>query len=134
MQNASYAVGRASPATFYFVQLSTQKEIDYTHKLLNEKYTAKLMSVLGPGDKDDKEMLVLNRIIRYVPSAGRELERLEIEPDLRHAELIVRDLGLMKARGVDTPRVRGNEKEVVDGSRSKLLDSTSATLYRSCVM
>ena len=38
---------------------------------------------MGPGKDDDKEIKILNRIIRYTNNG------LELEAELRHAELIV---------------------------------------------
>ena len=47
-----------------------------------------------------KEMRVLNRIIR-VTSKG-----LLYEPDPRHAELLIKNLGLENAKSQDTPGVK----------------------------
>eukprot|EP00973_Karenia_brevis_P061009 8483342-Karenia_brevis.AAC.1 len=44
--------------------------------------------VVGPEEDDEKQLKVLNRIITYTD------EGIEYEPDPRHAEIIVRDLGL----------------------------------------
>ena len=138
--------GKASPATFFnkeseartlvhgddFVQLATQPEIDKMDLLLRSKYTVKLVSVIGPEERDDKEMCVLNRIIRFVDKTPEHPCRVEIEPDMRHAELSVRDLNLLDAKEVATPRAKLSSIEIRKGQNSPELEN--ATFYRSCVM
>lgn len=48
--------------------------------------------------EDDKEVLCLNRVCRYVDEVG-----LEMEPGPRHAELIVAECGAQRSKGVNTP-------------------------------
>ena len=62
----------------------------------------------------------MNRIIRYTDIGWG------YEPDQRHAELIVRDLGLEDAKGVSTPGDRLKEHELDES----LLDPAKATRYR----
>ena len=86
-------------------------------KLLDSAYEYKVVGLLGPESTDDKELSFLNRIVRYYPgsesSAGRAASggsgssvghaaldfRLEYEPDPRHAELVIQQLGLEGAKG-----------------------------------
>ena len=70
----------------------------------------------------------MNRIVR-ITSDG-----IEIEADKRHADLLVRDLGLANAKAVDTPRVKHAESEIWKGVESPKLDKVQTTQYRSCVM
>ena len=70
--------------------------------LLGERYECKMVGCLGPDESDDKEIVVLNRIIRYLDDDGPEIQ---IECDARHAEIVVKDLGLAAAKPVATPSV-----------------------------
>ena len=54
---------------------------------------------------DEKELKVLNRIIRYTDQG------IELEADLRHAELIVKQLGLEEAEPLTNPAA---EEPIVD--------------------
>ena len=64
---------------------------------MKKNFEVKLKGRLGNGKGDVQEMRVLNRIIRLT-SAG-----LLYEPDPRHIELLVRDLGLQEANFAVTP-------------------------------
>ena len=59
-----------------------------------------------------------------------------IEPDIRHAELVLRNLGLdgSKTKPLTTPGFKVDEKELALREKEVLLDSQDATRYRSCVM
>lgn len=60
---------------------------------------------LQKGDK--KSMTFLNRLIKYVPDgADHEGRRLEIEADARHTEILLREFGFNKSRGVRCQRTR----------------------------
>ena len=56
---------------------------------------------LGPEEKDDKSIRILNRVITW------KEEGIEYEADQRHAEIIVNSLGLEKeAKAVRSPGVK----------------------------
>ena len=94
--------------------------------------------VLGPGEGvtractatpiphtvvEVQEGRVLNRILRWTT------EGWEIEPDQRHADIIVHELGLQDARPVCTPgEVESRTKE---GDDADTLDSDLASKYRA---
>ena len=54
-------------------------------------------SVIGTGVGEVQEARVLNRILRITSNGW------EYEPDQRHADMIVEQLGLKEAKAVDTP-------------------------------
>ena len=60
-----------------FVCLSDDDRLNHIYSLLKSKYTAKDMGTFGFEDSDVKSLLLLNRI----------------EPDLRHAPLIINESG-----------------------------------------
>ncbi len=53
--------------------------------------------MIGPGNRQQKEAKILNRVIRFTN------EGLEYEADPRHAEIIVNELGLRNCKPVNSP-------------------------------
>ena len=89
---------------------------------------------LGFGSHCERHAELLNRIVSVgTDSDGRRYVR--IEPDIRHAELVLRGLGLegSKAKPLTTPGFKVDEKELALREKEVPLDSGDATRYRSCV-
>ena len=126
LKEAGYKQGIANPCLFRheekdvtimvhgddFVAVGKEEDLQDTEKTLNQRYKLKV-ETLGNEEKDLKEMRVLNKVIR-ITSAG-----LELEADPRHAELVVKALGLEGASISKTPGVKhssvrgqGGETEV----------------------
>ena len=116
-----------------FVCLSDDAGLKHIDSLLKSKYTAKDMGTLGFEDSDAKSRLWLNRVCRV--GADQTGQYLDIEPYLRHAPLIIRESRCnTNTKAVSTPREKLQEKLVLDGRRSPILNRDDATRYRSaCV-
>ena len=72
---------------------------------------------MGPGDADDKSIRLLNRIITW------DEEGIHWEGDQRHAEILVRELGLLgDSRGATTP---ADKKTGQDIGSIKQMDRTN---------
>ena len=56
--------------------------------------------MIGPGQDDDKEVRILNRIVRWTDRG------LEYEADPRQGEKLVAELGLEGSRMVGAPAVK----------------------------
>jgi hypothetical protein len=139
-----YKCGVAQPACFYhaqkdvrglahgddFVIVASRSEAEAFGKMLGERYDLKRTGRIGFGPGDDRELTVLNRILRTVP----EERRVEMEADPRHAELAIKDLGLTSAKSVATPRIKRKAEEVLADEETPLLISSHATQYRSACM
>ena len=99
-----------------FVCLSHDDGLTYIDTLLKSKYTAKDMGTLGFDDSEVKSLLLLNRVFRVgVDQPG---QYLDIEPDLRHAPLIISESGCnTNTEAVSTPREKLQDKLVLDGRR-----------------
>ena len=83
-------------------------------------YEIKVKARLGPEKGDDKQVKVLHRVITWKDGV------IEYEADQRHAEIIVRDLGLGETRtSVCTP----GDKSLVDDEQP--LEDANATMYRA---
>ena len=74
--------------------------LDWMENQLKSRYELTVGARLGPGKADDKEGLVLNRVVRWT-SAG-----LEYEADPRQAEKLVVECKLEGANRVTTPGVK----------------------------
>ena len=95
-----------------FVAVGKEEDLQDTERTLKQRYKLKV-ETLGNDEKDLKETRVLNKVIR-ISSAG-----LGLEADPRHAELLVKALGLEGAWVSKTPGVKhssvrgqGGETEV----------------------
>ena len=113
-----------------FVCLSDDDGLKHIDSYLKSKYTAKDMGTLGFEDSDVKSLLLLNRVSRV--GVDRTGQYLDIEPDLRHAPLIISESGCnTNTKAVSTPREKLQDKLVLDGRRSPILNRNDATRYRS---
>ena len=81
-----------------FVAVSDRAAVGEFQTQIAKRFTVKT-KVIGPEERlgDLREARVLNRLIR----CGQQ--GWEYEPDQRHAELIVKSLGMEKAKPVKTP-------------------------------
>ena len=70
-----------------------------TRRSLEDKYKLKVQN-LGEGKDCVDEVRILNKIFRYTESG------IELEADPRHAELVIKELGLENAKA---SRVPGNK-------------------------
>ena len=78
-------------------------------------------NVIGHEDGDEKQMKTLNRIITVEPNG------YTYEPDSRHAELIIKELGLKDAKAVSSPVAEHREtEELLDHERFKKYQSICA--------
>ena len=88
------------------------------------------MGPLGLEDSDVKSVLLLNRVFRV--GTDKPGQYLDIEPDLKHAPLIINESGCnTNTEAVSTPRERLQDKLVLDGRRSPILKRDEATRYKS---
>ena len=138
MRDAGFKQGLASPCAFYhqdrniraaihgddFTLLGHKQDLDWFRNKIKGKYSVKFRGRLGPGSDDDKSIRILNRIAEW-----RE-DSIRYEADQRHAELIVKHLGLGggNAKAVTTPGQKRTKEE--EGDEEELA-SAEATKYRA---
>ena len=79
-----------------FVAVGPEQHLEETKKTLENKYKLKTQ-VLGCGEGEEKEIRILNKVVRI----GQD--GIELEADLRHAEFVVRELGLEGAKESAVP-------------------------------
>ena len=113
LKKAGLVQGKSSACLFYhaakdvavmshgddFVAVGNPKHLAETESALSEKYIIKT-EMLGADTGDVKEVKILIKIVRLTG------EGVELEADPRHAELVVRELGVGNCR---TTRVPGSK-------------------------
>ncbi len=140
VHDMGFSVGDASACVFYhrsrnlrcsvhgddLTTVGSKANLDWFRRELEKHYELKEPHRLGPGRDDDKEALVLNRVVRWTS------EGLEMEADPRQAEKLLRDLKL-DGDGVKTaasPGVKAT-REQLDADAP--LERHKATPYRAVV-
>ena len=133
-----FEVGRASSVVFYhpgrkirivvhgddFIIEGEERDLWYVHDALKAKYLLKMRGILGPGENDQKEVVVLNRILRWQDGV------FQYEADPRHVEQILRDMEMQDCRPCVSPSTRPRAGDAVDEIP---LDCEQHRLYRSVV-
>ena len=74
--------------------------------------------------------------MRYVPDgADGGPERLEVEADARHADILIRELGFDKnTKGCEVPEDKPTQADLIETERQPALDEKQASSFRSMVM
>ncbi len=85
-----------------------KRNLDWFEQALEEHYEITKTGRLGPGPKDNKEVRVLNRMVRWTPGG------LEYEADPRQGEKLLRDVKLDGSRSVGTPGVKPSVEELTN--------------------
>ena len=149
LEEGGHKVCFANPALFHrsedgsrggvhgddFAVVGSRRALDRIGKTLSGKYSMRESHRFGFGSHCESYAELLNRIVSVgTDSDGRRYVR--IEPDIRHAELVLKNLGLegSKAKPLTTPGFKVDVKELALREKEVPLDSQGATRYRSCVM
>ena len=107
-----------------FVSVASDGNLKWLRAQVERNYELNTQ-LLGPHKSDNQEVKVLNRIIRWTPDG------FKYEADLRHAELVIKDLGLDKAKGVSR---RGTKEEGrTNDNNEETLDEHKSSEYRAIV-
>lgn len=141
MESVGFKRGLSSPCLFYheakdlraviygddFTLLGAEHHLDWFKTEIKQVYGIEFKARLGPDDGDDKSVRLLNRIVEWTH------EGINIEADQRHAEIIVRELGLENAVPLSSPPVdKINPKNLSDDDLAELVGK-DATSFRAMV-
>ena len=108
-----------------FTVLGHSSALDWFRKQISERFEVKFRGRIGPdGGERGNIIRILSRIVEWKD------EGIEYEPDQRHAEIIVQELGLEHSKEVRTPGVKESRK---DSAEEHELDKERATTYRRLV-
>jgi hypothetical protein len=143
MIEIGFVSGKATPCVFYhgernlravvhgddFTMLGEERELDWFRQMIGQKFEVKFRGRLGPCQGDQKSMRILNRVVEWSEDGIR------YEADQRHAEIIVKHLGLEgESRSMCTPGVKGIKgSEEEEKELDVVLGSHDATMYRAIV-
>ena len=78
-----------------FFSAGAPEQLTWLNKCLEQRFEIKT-TCIGE-DEEHQEMRILNCVVRIAKDG------VEYEPDPRHAELIIEELGLQNAKSVATP-------------------------------
>ena len=96
-----------------------------------KQFEVKQTGHIGFSASDAKELKkILNRTINIDVLN----DEMTLEADTKLVEGALESMKLTGAKGVDSPRVRGNEEQTAQIENSEKLRSAESTLYRSLVM
>ena len=106
--------------------LADEKSLGDLMPRLHATYELKVEGILGPDPGDAKAVRSLNKLIRFVPDVG-----IEIEADPRHAEIVPGELGLTRGprRPVSTPGSKA-DIEANGADPAPIEDASEVTAYR----
>ena len=110
LNERGFITGRASPCNFHhpeknmvltvhgddFTLGGSSASLSWMRKEFEKQWEV-TANILGPEANQLDEIRVLNRVIRWTKDG------LEYEPDQRHAEIAIRELGLEASKAVSTP-------------------------------
>jgi hypothetical protein len=129
--------GKASPCCFRsternlqvvvhgddFTALGCDTDLDWFEGMIQSEFERKVRGRLGSSSRNDKEMRISNRIVRWTP------EGITYEADQRHAEILMKEMGLQD-NPVATPGVKEKACERNRGT-ARELDRSEARMFRS---
>ena len=113
-----------------FIVLGDEAGQKAIEDMLKQKFEYRVDGCIGPEPQDGTVMTVLNRILEYNKQTGL----LTYEADPRHAEMIVKQLGLQDAKPVVTPSEKMTAQEALAVAEMGTLPAEQSKSYRSLVM
>ena len=107
-----------------FTFVGKDANLSWVEKHMSKTFLCKVEGRIGPDTGDLKQAQILNRVVTWTDNG------LEYEADIRHGELLVRDLEVQGKDSVVTPGTK-IRAEVPEGNGGKLLDAERVTKYRA---
>ena len=105
-----------------FISTGQRQQVAWFRMMLEARFEI-TTTIVGSGDNEAREARLLNRVIRVTP------EGWEYEADQRHGELIVKGLGLERAKSVNSP---GEDLKPWEEDENAIpLNPADATAYRA---
>merc|ERR1711884_491237 len=137
MIGLGFQVGKASPCNFHhprmditctvhgddFTSCGPEYAVAWFQKKIEAKYESK-HSTFGPGKGHESSIRVLNRVLTWTAQG------ITYEADQRHADIIIQELGLEKAKSVVTPSCREDMDKMLENMGDEL-SPKEATQYRA---
>ena len=135
MKDIGFAQGTASPCTFThkergirtyihgddYVSVGKEQDLMWMKQEVEKRYKLKTQ-ILGPGQHEEQQVRVLNRVLTWTKDG------ILYEADPRHVEILIKELGLTNAKSVCTPGTK-EEGRTKEDHQTALRDE-EASLYR----
>ena len=139
LREAGYTRGKSNPCLFYnqdidvaimvhgddFVVVGPDRHLDKVSKTLGDKYKIKVEN-LGLKEGEKSEVRILKKVVRM------DERRLELEADPRHAELVIKELGLEAAKPTTTPgsKLEGKTRRRIGRRRAERMSKRKSMRSR----
>ncbi len=141
LEDAGFEAGKSSPCIFYhkrrdimvflhgddFVSSGAVADLKWLEGVLKARYSIKT-TVIGEDNKLEKEVRILNKIVRWHPGRG-----VTVEADPRHVEILIKETGVENARTLSSTGNKPDEKDTEHGFEGEFLDAGRTTKYRANV-
>jgi len=143
LEEKGYSRGRSVPTVFYnkekemsgavhgddFTFLGYEEDLEELVDLLKGWFELKVRGILGPDEKDDKEIVILGRTVRW------DRDGVRIIADRKHSEAIKKYCGLDEnSKGLGNPGKKPESRELAEdlesGNDSVVVDKKRITEYR----
>lgn len=140
MKRLRITYGMASPCTFYyearglravvqgddFTMMGPRQSLNWLRTRIEDKFEIKFRGRLAERKEDMKSIRILNRLVTWTK------EGIEYESGQRHAEIIIRHMGLKPdSKSVNTPGIRTRDE---GEEQLKELGPKETSLYRGIVV
>jgi len=138
MMDLGFTSGVATPCVFFhkerdiravvhgddFTLVGPRHSLDWFKGRIEGKFEIKYKGRMGPREEDIKSVRILNRVITW------NKHGIEYESDQRHAEIIAKQMGLIRGtKGAPTPGIRRKAEEVDETE----LEAGESTIFRGIV-
>ena len=137
LQRFGFRAGLASPCNFMhkarelsvtvhgddFTVAGPENSLVWFKGIMENKYEIKA-SMLGPEAHMSQTVRILNRILGWSP------EGITYQPDGKHAEMIIQELGLSEGNAVSTPALADSSSAVEERANSPKMAGNEASSYR----
>ena len=80
-----------------FTSLGEGADLDWYEAAIGKLFELKLRARIGPDEKDDKEVRIMNRIVR------QHSKGILYEADPRHVEKLLKEMGMDEAKMLTKP-------------------------------
>jgi hypothetical protein len=109
-----------------FTIVGSCEQVNWFEETMEQRYAITKRGRLGSSPEYQKELTLLNRVVRWVDGVG-----IEVEADPRQAERLIAQMGMIGAKAVGTPGVKPTTPEleadeVIEDSRGKVHQAGSA--------
>ena len=132
-----FVTGKANGSSFYhegrgirivvhgddFVITGRDPQVQWVRERLAEKYPLEVRAILGPGPRDQKQAVVLNRVVSWTENG------IEFRADDSHVEKMLTTMQMEQCNIVTVPGVKGE----IDDQQGVPLEGGQLRAYRSVV-